>query len=238
MITLTISKNMVTVYRNETCIGTIHLSENPYHKQNCYVELKLECYDCSISAKLFENLSQKIQRSLQAMVSSDNTQIISFLTSGGFVCKRKCYEVEATKEDWVGTGVPVPLCTAHKGDVAYDRCCKLMYERYKDTHNDINPWTAELSGFVKKLPAEVFYETDRDAVVNLAFTERNEIAYVYSTDPARFSGFAAALVDNLFTEHETVFFECDDCDWVAMKLKEMFVNQEETSFDTYIRRCD
>ena len=238
MITLTTSKNVVTVYENETCIGTIHLSENPYHKQNCYVELELECYDCSISAELFKKLSPMIQRSLQVMVSSDNTQIISFLTAGGFVCKRKCYEVEATKEDWVGTGGSVPLCTAGKGDEAYDLCCKLMYERYKDTHKDINPWTAELSDFVKKLPAKVFYESDGDAVVNFAFIEENEIAYVYSTDPARFSDFAAVLVENLFAEHETVFFECDDCDWVAMKLREMFLNQEETSFDTYIRRYD
>ena len=73
MITLTTSKNVVTVYENETYIGTIHLSENPYHKQNCYVELELECYG-SISAELFKKLYQMIQRSLQVMVSSDNTQ--------------------------------------------------------------------------------------------------------------------------------------------------------------------
>ncbi len=238
MITLTLNKNTVSAYADETFIGTIRLSENPYHKQNCYIELKLECYDSLISAELFENLFQMTQRPLQAMVHSGNTQITSFLTAGGFVLKRKCYEVEATKEDWVGTGVPAPLCSAHEGDEIYDLCCKLMHERYKDTHKDINPWTAGLSDFRENLPSDVLYELDGDTIVNLAFIEDNEIAYVYSANSARFSGFAVALVNNLFAEYETVFFESDDCDWVAMRLRGMFVNQEEMSFDTYVFDCD
>lgn len=234
MITLTSNKDTVSAYADETFIGTIRLSENPYHKQNCYIELNLEYYDNAISAELFKKLAQMIQRPLQVMVNSDNPQITSFLTAGGFVLKRKCYEVEATKEDWIGTSVPAPLCSAHEGNEVYDLCCKLMYERYTDTHKDINPWTAGLSDFRNQLPSDVCYEADGDAIVNLAFVEENEIAYVYSADSARFSGFAVALVDNLFAEHGTVSFECDDCDWVAMRLREMFTNQEETSFDTYV----
>lgn len=238
MITLILNKNTVSAYADETFIGTIRLSENPYHKQNCYIELKLEYYDNAISAELFKKLAQMIQRPLQVMVNSDNTQITSFLTAGGFVLKRKCYEVEATKEDWVGTAAPVSLCSAYEGDEIFDLCCMLMYERYKDTHKAVNPWTAELIDFRNQLPSDVCYEADGDTIVNLAFIEENEIAYVYSVDPARFARFAAALVNNLFAEYETVFFESDDCDWVAMRLRGMFVNQEETSFDTYVYDCD
>lgn len=238
MITLESNKNIVVVYVDEVYIGTICLSENPYHKQNCYIELNLEYYDNAISAELFKKLAQMIQRPLQVMVNSDNPQIASILTAGGFVLKRRCYEVEATKEDWIGTGTPVSLCSAHEGDEVYDLCCKLMYERYTDTHKDINPWTAELIDFRNQLPSDVLCEADGDAIVNLAFVEENEIAYVYSTDPSRFSRFAAALVNNLFAEYETVFFESDDRDWVAMRLRGIFTNQEETSFNTYVYTGD
>lgn len=234
MITLTQNKDIVAVCVDETHIGTICLSENPHHKRNCCVELKLRYYDNAVSAELFEKLSQMIRRPLQVMVNSDDTKITSFLTDGGFVCKRKCYEVEVTKEDWIGTETPVSLRSAHKGDEMYDRCSKIMYERYKDTHKDINPWTAESDDFRKNLPSDVLCEADGDAIVNLAFVEENEIAYVYGADPSRFSGFAAALVQKLFARHETVFFESDDCDWAAMRLRALFANQDETSFDTYV----
>lgn len=234
MITLTRNKDIVTVCGDETPIGTICLFENPYHKQNCYIKLQLKCYDNSISEELFEKLSRMIRRPLQAMVRSNDTEVTSFLAAGGFVCKRKCYEVEAAKVDYVGASTQLPICWTHTGEQAYDLCCKLMYEHYIETHKDINPWTAGVFDFCENLPGDVCCEMDGDKIVNLAFVEDNEIAYIYGTDPSRFSGFAAALISNFFARHETVFFESDDCDWAAMRLRALFANQDETSFDTYI----
>lgn len=40
----------------------------------------------------------------------------------------------------------------------------------------------------------------------------------------------------MFGKYESIIFEADDCDGLAMELKSMFINQDEESFDTYIRQ--
>ena len=237
MVTLTSNKNIVSVHVNGVYIGTVQLSENPHHKQHCYIKLELRSYDCAISAELFGKLSQLTGRTLQTMVNSDDAQITSFLSAGGFVCKRKCYEVEANRSDYVGAGAKASLLCASMGEEMYALCCKIMYGHYIETHRDVNPWTAELADFCENLPAEAVYEADDGEIVDLAFVEGNEIAYICGADERRFVGFAASLVNELFLKHDAVCFESDDCDWAAMRLRSMFAHQDETSFDTYIYDC-
>lgn len=234
MITLMSNENTVSVCVDEIYIGTICLSENPNHKQNCYIELKLEYYDTSISAELFEKLSQIIRRPLQAMVSSCDTQIISFLAAGGFVCKRKCYEVEVTKETYVEVEPQISLGRVNAGQREYDLCSKTMYEYYIETHERINPWTSDYANFCKHLPAEVICMKRDGKIVAHAFVEDNEIAYVSGTDAQLFAEFARALVAEMLSKYETVYFESDDCDWATMQLRSLFKNLDETSFDTYV----
>ena len=109
-----------------------------------------------------------------------------------------------------------------------------MYAHYIDTHRVINPWTAEFPDFCRKLPGEAVYESDGERIANLAFVDNGEIAYIYAADKDRFVPFAASLIGWLFSRHDTVTFESDNCDWTAMELKAMFANQDENSFDTYI----
>lgn len=233
MVTLFPSGDIVSVSVDEAPIGSIRLYDNPCHARNCYVKLNLDPLDTAVSKELFAQLSKIVQRPLQAMVDSDDAETVDFLTAGGFVCKRKCYEVEARKEDWLGAPAYAPLLFAQNGENVYDCCCQMMYAHYIESHRAVSPWTAELSDFCKALPGQAVYQTD-GRIINLAFVESGEIAYLYSADRSRFSAFAASLVHWLFSNHDTICFESDDCDWAAMELRSMFANQDENSFDTYI----
>lgn len=234
MVTLMPDENTVAVCVDGACVGHIRLSDNPCHKRNCYIDLELNCYDNAVSAELFAKLAHWTQRPLQAMVNSGDAQITDFLIAGGFASKRKCYEVEACREDYVGIPAQTPLYRASAGERAYELCCETMYGHYINNHKDVNPWTAELSDFCSNLPKEVIYGMDGEEIVNVAFVEDGEIAYICSNNLPLFHGFAARLINDLFSRHETIFFESDDCDWAAMQLKSMFKNQDEVSFDTYV----
>lgn len=234
MLTLSPNGNLISVSMNGATMGSIRLCDNPFHTQNCYVKLNLDPLDPSVSKELFAQLSKIVQRPLQAMVGSDDAETVDFLTSGGFVCRRKCYEVDARKEDWLSSSSGVPLLYAQSGEAAYGRCCEMMYGHYIETHRTINPWTAEFSDFRKNLPEEVIYQTEGERIVNLAFVEGSEIAYLCSVSKSHFASFAPSLVNWLFSVHDTVCFEADDCDWAVMELRAMFANQDKRSFDTYI----
>ena len=80
------------------------------------------------------------------------------------------------------------------------------------------------------LPENVFYVEKDGFMVNLAFVENNEIAYVCLTDN-RFENFACNLVTLMFKKYSEIFFESDDCDWAATVLKNLLKNQNAESFD-------
>lgn len=93
----------------------------------------------------------------------------------------------------------------------------------------------DIDVFSQKLPMQVFYEKKNDEIINVAFVEENEIAYVCTKAREYCAVFARNVVENLFIENESLFFECDDCDWAAMELRSLFDIKVEESYNTYIR---
>lgn len=238
MVQLEVNQDHVDVYVNDTVIGAIELYTNFWHKQNQYLKIVHFIFDIQISAEVFWKLFNIIHRPLQIMTDSENLPLIEFIVAGGFVCKRKCYEVEARLENYVGKVRRSHILRTQKGEPVYSLCCRLMYERYTETHSAINPLTADCVAFASDLPDCVFYQEEDGLVSCFAFVEENEIAYVYSREGSRFVPFAETLVSQLLDKYQKICFEADDCDETAMQLKALFTSQSESSFDTYIYDCD
>lgn len=234
MITIHQLDNQYHVYDDGHPLGFIELYDNPQHTANCYIKMELNSWDPCISEALFRRFREIAGRPLQVMVDTSNVAITDFLTAGGFVCKRTCYEVEACVSDYVGSVLDTELRYCSVGDQDYEFFCRRMFHHYLETHKAINPWTADDATFCAKLPKTAIYAKTDDSMFSVAFVENNEIAYVCSSSQEHFRLFAQDLISSLFAKHERIFFECDDCDWVAMILKSLFINQKSTGFCTYI----
>lgn len=217
-----------------SCIGTVQFYDNPFHMQNCYLKIKLTYSDNKFSARLFKELKREAGRPLQVMISSADVSLAEFLKAGGFVCKRKCYEVKATVNDFVGRKTDMRLFSCQAGDNEYDIACKMMFDYYALTHKSVNPCTADFQSFCRSLPAEVIFAEKKSAITSLAFIDKNEIAYVCGSDKSHFQSFACNLVSKIFEKYGEVVFESDNCDWAATSLMKLFKNQSETSIDTYV----
>lgn len=213
------SDNEYNVYYNDKSIGTVLFFYNPHHMKNCYIKLSLDFLDNKLSKELFSRLRKIAGCPLQIMSESDDTEVVAFLTSGGFICKRKCYEVEAEASDYMGELKKISLSTAVEGETEYTQVCKQMYEYYIASHEKINPYTAGFEAFCKELPKTVIYAKSGIEIISLAFVENNEIAYVCGKESKQFKEFAQSLVTFMFSKYKTICFESDDCDWAAMVLR-------------------
>lgn len=234
MVRLVQKDGKYAVYRDEQLMGFVELYDNPGHGKNRYVRLELELLDTEISGELFSGLRALAGRPLQAMVSSEDMELIAFLTAGGFRCRRKCYEVQAGAADYIGGKGNMELTRCAAGEPDYDAACGMLFQYYLATHEAVNPWTAGYTAFSAELPADVICGKADGRMVSLAFVEGNEIAYVCGADRQHFADFARSLASVMLEKYETVFFESDDCDWAAMTLKALFTNQDESSLDTYV----
>lgn len=228
------SDNTYSVFYHGKAMGTVVLYHNLYHRTNCYVKLELNCLDPKWSTELFCKLKEISGCPLQAMAASNDTQLTAFLTAGGFVCKRKCYEMEVGIADYIGEIKNAPLFHAVAGEAEYEQACRQIYTYYVASHEKINPWTADFAAFCGKLPRTVLYAKNGTEITSFAFIEDNEIAYVYGKGDEQFKEFAQCLVTSMLTQYETICFESDDCDWVAMELRGLFQNRDEPSYDTYV----
>lgn len=168
------------------------------------------------------------------MLSSDNTEQANFLISGGFLCRRRCYEMKVTARNYAASGKTASLNVARQGQPEYTACCRLLYGSYQETHAAINPLSADFAVFCERLPAEALYGKSDGVIRHAAFVENNEIAYFASADMAGVVPFAEAVVTRLFTRYETIRFECDNCDAAAMALKSLFRSGVQNSWDTYV----
>lgn len=228
------------IYQGEKT-DIISFEVNPYHAQNYYLNIAFERIDLCFAKRIFDEVARKLGRPLQVMISSEEVNKIALLDVAGFQCKRKCYEVEAQRPDYVGENSECEILYSHMGEEAYEKCRELMLNRYIMTHAGINPWTGSSEEFFKELPDCVGYICADGELSCFAFLEDEEIAYVYGKNVQEFRKFSQALVSEMFRKYEFITFEADDCDDMAMELKSLFVNQSEESFDTYIctgnRKC-
>lgn len=213
----------------------IKVKINPLHNENYYLDIDFAGLDVVDAKKIFEEIAQNLNKPLQVMISSEEAEKIEILKAAGFICKRKCYELEAGKQDYIGANVEGKLLYSFVGEESYEQCRELMLNRYILTHRNINPWTGTEGEFFDELPECVVYFCMDGKLASFAFVEDDEIAYVWGENVQVFHEFAQMLVTDLFQKYEVITFEADDCDEIAMELKCMFINQSEESFDTYIR---
>ena len=227
-----------SVYRSSEEIGCITVSHNPYHNTHRYLNLGLEEYDPVISKELFSLLRNETGQPLQVMLYS-TPEMSNFLTSGGFVRRRRCYELEASFSDLAVISTPsVKLHTAQKGSALYNTCCGLLYAYYSGTHDAVSPLTASQDVFCSALPKTVLCSMAEDKPTHYAFVEPDgaecEIAYMGTTDIASFSGFAQTLVQEMFQKCSSLTAECDDTDPASMQFMKLFTVFCDESYDTYI----
>lgn len=232
---LDFNDDILNININGECIGSIGYSINPHHNSHYYLKPHLQQYDIGVAKEIFALISSRLDKPLQVMLESTEKEMISFIQETGFCCKRKCYECEVLKQDYIGERRTETISYATKGNSAYEACCEIMLDRYIATHKGISPWTGIKEDFFALLPQVVFYELDDHVFRNFAFVEDNEIAYVYGTDRIAFINFAQRLITELFEHNEMLMFEADDCDEYALELRKLFANQTEESCDTYIR---
>ncbi|WP_024418695.1 hypothetical protein [Streptococcus suis] len=230
MLDISYQANTFHISHHGRPVGNIHTYSNPYHQTNIYLRLDLVDYDCTIAEQLFQSLQTFLEgKPLQVMLSSAEQERIHFLTAAGFVCKRKCYEFEVTKQDYLGQADTTNLITARKGTALYQRASQQIFDHYQTVHQDINPWTASQEDFDKDLPELVYTDSE-----NGAFIENNEIAYVCGKDERSFGSFIQAVICQLFEQYEQISFEADNCDPIAMHLADQFRQPNKPSWDTYI----
>ena len=215
-------------------LSGIKIKENPYHNEHYYVDIDFEQIDINNASKMFKEIAQKLGKPLQVMISSKEKHKIAVLNAAGFLCKRKCYEVEAKRNDYVGIEKSLPIQYSYRGEKVFEICCERILKRYAMTHQNVSPWTGCKEDFVAQLPDCVAYLCSEDEVISYAFVENEEIAYVDGKSVQGFHEFAQALISDMFRRYESITFEADDCDEIAMELRRLFLNQSEDSFDTYI----
>lgn len=211
-------------------LGSVQSYNNPYHQANTYLRLNLIDYDCTIAEPLFQSLQTYLDsRPLQIMLSSAEQEKIHFLTVAGFFCKRKCYEFEVTRQDYLGQTVITNLNIIHKGTALYQIASQQLFDHYQAVHQDINPWTASQQDFEKDLPDLVYTDSE-----NCAFIDNNEIAYVCGKNEQSFEPFIQKVICQLFKQNQHITFEAGDCDSIAMHLANQFRSSNKHSWDTYI----
>lgn len=216
-------------------IGIMHFKSNRLHNQNYYLDTNFIGIAINNASVIFEELLLKMDKPLQVMLSSAERDKIVLLETAGFQCKRRCYEVEARKDDYIGKVCQGELLYAFEDEEVYEQCCERMMKRYIMTHEQVSPWTGSDAEFFEELPECVAYICTDGKISCFAFVGDEEIAYVYGESAQEFQIFAQVLITEMFKKQETIVFEADDCDDIAMSLKELFINQTEESFNTYIK---
>ena len=223
------------VFKSDISIGCISVSSNPYHSQNYYLDLALKQYDSENAKELFRLLRLKLLRPLQVMLYSWELEKSAFLTAGGFQRRRQCYEMEVTTTNLrAPVKDSVQIIEIERNDSTYQSCCELLYSSYIKTHEAINPLTADEKSFYCELPNTVILQQENGKILHFAFVEENEIAYIGTTRQSDFHGFAQTLLSRMLAKYNSVSFECDDSDPVAMALRAFFNPQNLDSYDTYI----
>lgn len=205
---------------------------NEFHNKHTYIKIddleKVNLSDLEALAK---------EKPLQIGIDSDQLAVIEFLKKAGFILKRKCYEVEVTREDLKNPLETKKLETklTSKGEMAFEKASELIFKYYQKTHKNVSPLTVGLEKFKEILPEKVFYYEKESQVLMAAFLENEEIAYLAGFEEKLADDFFNDLLIYLFENHQEIFFEADNTDPLATRLKNKFVEKSDLSFDAYIK---
>ncbi len=205
---------------------------NKFHNNHTYIKIN------DIRKVKLDDLEDLVEeRPLQIGVYSDQLDLIDFIKRAGFILKRKCYEVEATRKDLKNPLVTPRLETklTSKGELTFKKAIDLLFKYYKKTHEDVSPLTVGLEEFEKNLPEKAFYYEKEGQILMAAFLENEEIAYIVGFEENLADEFINDLLIYLFKNHQEIYFESDNTDPLATRLRDKFIKKSDLSFDTYIK---
>lgn len=205
---------------------------NKFHKNHTYIKIndikKVKVGDLEVLVK---------DKPLQIGIDSDQLAVIDLLKKAGFILKRKCYEVEVTREDLknpLGTKKLETKLTS-KGEKPYEKASELIFKYYQKTHEDVSPLTVGLEKFKEILQDQAFYYEKEGQVLMAAFLENEEIAYLAGFEDNLADDFINDLLIYLFKNHQEIYFESDNTDPLATRLRNKFQVKFDLTFDTYIK---
>ena len=214
----------------------ISIKKNHFHKKNIYIDFDLDDMK-NINRDSFKAISEENHAPLQMMIDGDDTKKKDFIEENGFNRVRTCYGMSVRRDDLIRKETAkINLFLAKEGDEKYFELAKIYFEYYKKTHESINPLSVDFDEFKNILTKDVYYN-DEDGMA-LAFIEDNEIAYVYASDIAKADEFFYCLCEKLFNDYEEIFFEADDVDASAMRLKNIFIGGVDEITETWIYVTD
>lgn len=205
---------------------------NEFHNKHTYIKIddieKVNLSDLEALAK---------DRPLQIGIYSDQLDLIEFLKKADFILKRKCYEVEATEKDLKKPLEPTKSKgkLTKKGEEAFEKAAALVFAYYKRTHESVSSLTVGLEQFKEILPEKAFYYEEKGQVLMTALLENEEIAYLGGLDDSVEDDFINDLLVYLFKNYQEIFFEADNTDPLATRLREKFISEAEISYDTYVK---
>lgn len=210
----------------------ISIKKNHFHKKNIYIDFDLDDMK-NINRDSFKAISEENHAPLQMMIDGDDTKKKDFIEENGFNRVRTCYGMSVRRDDLIRKETAkINLLLAKEGDEKYFELAKIYFEYYKKTHESINALTVDFDEFKNILTKDVYYN-EEDGMA-LAFVEDNEIAYVYASDIAKADEFFYSLCEKLFNDYEEIFFEADDVDESAMRLKNIFSGGADEITETWI----
>ena len=199
------------------------LYRNAFHDNNIYIDFEDEDME---SLPSFRDLADSYGRPLQLILDGRDALKRDFISKNDFKLMRTCYVCEFSFSDMRTRPCHAKVKRAVKNrDFSW-----AYYLHYKKMHQAINPLTATFEDFVKILPDEVYYLDEK----NFAFVEDNEIAYVFAEDSLNGDDFLLAICQTIFNNYETIVFEADDVDPIAMRLKNNFLHGFVETTETWI----
>ena len=214
----------------------ISIKKNHFHKKNIYIDFDLDDMK-NINRDSFKAISEENHAPLQMMIDGDDTKKKDFIEENGFNRVRTCYGMSVRRDDLIRKETAkINLLLAKEGDEKYFELAKIYFEYYKKTHESINALTVDFDEFKNILTKDVYYN-EEDGMA-LAFVEDNEIAYVYASDLAKADEFFYCLCEKLFNDYEEIFFEADDVDASAMRLKNIFIGGVDEITETWIYKLN
>ena len=214
----------------------IKTKKNPFHNQNLYIDFDLEDIK-NINTDTFKDISKENHAPLQMMIDGSETEKRNFIQEHGFKRARVCYSITVRKSDMLSKDISeLKLLHAKEGETIYDELAKIYFDYYKKTHESINPLSVDFDEFKEILTKEVYYNDESG--MNLAFVEEDEVAYVYTSNLDKADEFFKNLCEKLFDDYEEIFFEADDVDQSAMRLKNIFSGGVDEITETWIYRLD